>query len=39
MLSDLNRRIKDGPVTFIYAARDESHNSALVLKEFLEGAT
>ncbi|MCZ6834180.1 MAG: DUF488 family protein [Planctomycetota bacterium] len=25
-----------GKVTFVYAARDEAHNSALVLKEFLE---
>lgn len=24
-------------VTFVYAARDQEHNSALVLKEFLEG--
>ena len=27
---------KQTPVTFVYAARDEMHNSALVLKEFLE---
>jgi uncharacterized protein YeaO (DUF488 family) len=39
LLNDLKRRLKDGPVTFVYAARDESHNSALVLKEHLEGAT
>ncbi|HEY9724405.1 MAG TPA: DUF488 family protein [Oscillatoriaceae cyanobacterium] len=25
-----------GPVTFVYAAKDELHNSALVLKRFLE---
>ena len=36
MLSDLKQRIKAGPVTFVYAARDEEHNSALVLKEYLE---
>lgn len=24
------------PITLVYAARDEAHNSALVLKEFLE---
>jgi uncharacterized protein YeaO (DUF488 family) len=29
--------VKAGPVTFVYAAKDEAHNSALVLKEFLEG--
>ena len=39
MLSDLKRRLKDGLVTFVYAAKDESHNSAVVLKEYLEGAT
>jgi len=26
----------EGPVTFVYAAHDEEHNSALLLKEFLE---
>lgn len=39
VLSDLKRRLNEGPVTFVYAAKDESHNSALVLKEFLEGVT
>lgn len=39
VLSDLKRRLKEGPVTFVYAAKDELHNSALVLKEFLEDAT
>jgi uncharacterized protein YeaO (DUF488 family) len=38
VLSDLKRRLNEGPVTFVYAAKDESHNSALVLKEFLEEA-
>jgi uncharacterized protein YeaO (DUF488 family) len=38
LLSDLRRRLSEGPVTFVFAAKDESHNSALVLKEFLEGA-
>jgi uncharacterized protein YeaO (DUF488 family) len=28
---------KEKKVTFVYAAHDEAHNSALVLKEFLEG--
>jgi uncharacterized protein YeaO (DUF488 family) len=36
MLSDLKQMIKEGPVTFVYAARDEEHNSALILKEYLE---
>jgi len=30
-------RVKEGPVTFVYAAKDEERNSALVLKEHLEG--
>lgn len=28
---------KEGNVTLLYSARDPEHNSALVLKEFLEG--
>jgi uncharacterized protein YeaO (DUF488 family) len=33
----LRERLMSGPVTFVYAAKDEAHNSAVVLKEFLEG--
>jgi len=33
---DLKRRLEEGPVTFVYAAKDEEHNSALLLKEYLE---
>lgn len=33
----LRERLKKGPVTFVYAAKDEERNSALVLKEYLEG--
>lgn len=36
MLDDLKRRLKEGPVTFIFAAKDEEHNSAVVLREYLE---
>lgn len=32
----LRHRTTEGPVTFVYAAHDEEHNSALLLKEFLE---
>jgi uncharacterized protein YeaO (DUF488 family) len=39
VLSDLEKRLKSGPVTFVYAARDEQHNSALILKEYLESAS
>jgi uncharacterized protein YeaO (DUF488 family) len=35
VLRDLKQRLEDGPVTFVYAAKDELHNSALVLKEYL----
>jgi len=36
-VSRLRERVKEGPVTFVFAAKDEKHNSALLLKEFLEG--
>ena len=36
VIDDLKQRLKEGPVTFVFAAKDEEHNSALVLKEFLE---
>jgi uncharacterized protein YeaO (DUF488 family) len=39
LLDDLKQKIRSGPVTFVYAARDEEHNSALALKEYLEGAS
>ncbi len=39
VLNDLKQRLKVGPVTFVYAAKDELHNSALVLKEYSEGTT
>ncbi|HEX7088877.1 MAG TPA: DUF488 domain-containing protein [Longimicrobiales bacterium] len=32
----LRERAKKGNVTLLFAARDEEHNSAVVLKEFLE---
>jgi uncharacterized protein YeaO (DUF488 family) len=37
VIDDLRRRTKEGPVTFIYAAKDEQHNSAVALREYLEG--
>lgn len=36
LLAILERRCTEGTVTFVYAARDTQHNSAVVLKEFLE---
>lgn len=35
-IDQVKQRTKDGTVTFVYAARDEEHNSAIVLKEFVE---
>ena len=32
----LKQKAKKGPVTLVYAARDEDHNGALALKRFLE---
>ena len=35
-IDQVKQRSNDGTVTFVYAARDEEHNSAIVLKEFVE---
>jgi len=35
LLTLLKHRASEGTVTFVYAAHDEQHNSALVLQEFL----
>lgn len=32
----LKHRANEGTVTFVYAAHDENHNSAVALKQFLE---
>ncbi len=32
----LKQKAREGMITLIYAARDEKHNEALVLKQFLE---
>lgn len=34
-VAELRGKARAGPVTFIYAARDEQHNGALALKEYL----
>ena len=39
VLDDLRRRLEQGTVTFVFAARDEEHNSAVALKQYLEKAT
>ena len=38
-LGDFARRCRHGTVTFVFAAKDPEHCSALVLKEFLEEGT
>jgi len=35
LVESLRARLEDGPLTLIYAARDERHNNAAALKEFL----
>jgi uncharacterized protein YeaO (DUF488 family) len=32
----LKRKAREGMITFVYAARDEEHNSALILKQYLQ---
>jgi len=36
--ASLRERVHDEPVTLLYAARDETHNNAVALKEWLERA-
>lgn len=35
-LARLKKLVEEGPVTFVYGSRDQEHNSATVLKGFLE---
>jgi len=36
LIKVLKEKAREGTITLIYGARDEKHNEALVLKEFLE---
>jgi uncharacterized protein YeaO (DUF488 family) len=36
LVDQLRDKARKGPITFVYAAKDELHNSALLLKEFVE---
>ena len=36
LIKILKQKAREGTITLIYAARDEKHNEALVLKQFLE---
>jgi uncharacterized protein YeaO (DUF488 family) len=35
-VAQLTKLIGEGPVTFVYGSRDEEHNAAVVLKDYLE---
>jgi len=35
LVEQIRNAARDGPVTLVYAARDEAHNDAVVLKELL----
>ncbi len=37
-LQPLRAALRRGPLTLVYAARDETHNQAVVLRDFLLGA-
>ncbi len=37
MLKDLRRLAREGILTLVYAARDETHNEAVVLRNVLLG--
>lgn len=37
LLNEIRARARDGPVTLVYAARDETHNEAVVLRDTLMG--
>jgi uncharacterized protein YeaO (DUF488 family) len=36
LIKMLKRKVREGTIILIYAARDEKHNEALVLKQFLQ---
>ncbi len=36
LIKVLKEKAREGTITLIYGARDEKHNEALVLKQFLE---
>lgn len=36
LITALKQKAREGTITLIYGARDEKHNEALVLKQFLE---
>ena len=39
LIEEIREAARAGPVTLVYAARDEAHNDAVVLKELLTGVS
>jgi len=39
LIEEIRKAARRGPVTLVYAARDEAHSDAVVLKELLTGAS
>jgi uncharacterized protein YeaO (DUF488 family) len=39
LIEEIRKAARGGPVTLVYAARDEAHNDAVVLKELLTGVS
>ena len=39
LIEEIHKAARGGPVTLVYAARDEAHNDAVILKEALTGAS
>lgn len=37
-MAQLKKLVHEGPVTFVYGSRDETHNAAIVLKAYIEDA-
>lgn len=37
LLNDLRRLAREGPLTLVFAARDEAHNDAIVLRDLILG--
>lgn len=35
VVAELRSKVREGTVTFVYAARDEEHNGALALREYM----
>jgi uncharacterized protein YeaO (DUF488 family) len=35
-VTQLAKLVREGPVTFVYGSRDETHNAAIVLRDYLK---